>query len=64
VRKESAPQDFIRGFLQGGRVYGRPADVMRIGAGAFLLTDDQAGVVYHVFKKKEAPRPPDAEKKK
>ena len=54
VRKEAAPQDFVRGFLQGGRIYGRPADVMRTGADSFLFTDDHAGVVYYVFKKKEA----------
>jgi glucose/arabinose dehydrogenase len=51
VRKDAAPQDFVRGFLQGGRIYGRPADVMRVGADSFLFTDDQAGVVYYVFKK-------------
>jgi glucose/arabinose dehydrogenase len=54
VRKEGSPQDFVRGFLQGGRIYGRPADVMRRGADSFLFTDDHAGVVYYVFKKKEA----------
>lgn len=54
VRKGSAPQDFVRGFLQNGRVYGRPADVMKMGADSFLFTDDHAGVVYYVFKKKGA----------
>ncbi|HEX8290428.1 MAG TPA: hypothetical protein VF570_01655 [Pyrinomonadaceae bacterium] len=45
-----APVDFITGFQQAGRVYGRPADILRRGAGAFLLTDDHAGVVYYVYK--------------
>ena len=45
-----APADFITGFLQAGRVYGRPADIFRLGAGALLLTDDHAGVVYYVYK--------------
>jgi glucose/arabinose dehydrogenase len=54
VRKEGAPQDFVRGFLQGGRIYGRPADVMRTGTDSFFFTDDHAGVVYYVFKKRDA----------
>jgi len=45
------PEDFITGFLQAGRVYGRPADVFGFGRDAFLLTDDRAGVVYYVYKK-------------
>lgn len=31
VRKGGSVQDFITGFLQTGRVYGRPADVMSMG---------------------------------
>ena len=45
------PEDFINGFLQAGRVYGRPVDVLSFGANAFLLTDDYAGVVYYVYQK-------------
>ncbi|HWS89533.1 MAG TPA: PQQ-dependent sugar dehydrogenase [Pyrinomonadaceae bacterium] len=45
-----APADFITGFLQAGRVYGRPADIFAYGPSAFLLTDDRAGVVYYVYK--------------
>jgi glucose/arabinose dehydrogenase len=51
VRKGSAPQDFISGFLQHGKVVGRPADIMQAGANAFFFTDDDAGVVYYVYKK-------------
>ena len=47
----AAPEDFVTGFLQAGRVYGRPADVLSLGGGAFLLTDDHAGVVYYVYQK-------------
>jgi len=43
-------EDLITGFLQGGIVYGRPADVLQFGNDAFLLTDDYAGVVYYVYK--------------
>jgi glucose/arabinose dehydrogenase len=46
-----APVDFITGFQQSGKVYGRPADIFQLGPGAFLLTDDRAGVVYYVDKK-------------
>lgn len=45
-----APADFITGFQQAGKVYGRPADIFRLGTGAFLLTDDHAGVIYYVYK--------------
>src|SRR6266404_182347 len=51
LRKGGLVQDFITGFLQNGRLYGRPADVMSIGTNAFLFTDDYAGVVYSVFQK-------------
>jgi len=44
-----SPEDFITGFLGTGKVYGRPADILSVGANAFLLTDDYAGVVYYVY---------------
>jgi hypothetical protein len=46
----TTPDDFITGFLQGRKVNGRPADVLRFGTEAFLFTDDYAGVVYYVYK--------------
>ena len=45
------PEDFINGFLEAGKVHGRPADVMAFGPNSFLLTDDYAGVVYCIYKK-------------
>jgi glucose/arabinose dehydrogenase len=52
VRGEgSRPEDFITGFMQAGRVNGRPADIFSFGRDAFLLTDDNAGVVYYVYRK-------------
>jgi glucose/arabinose dehydrogenase len=51
VRKGGSVQDFITGFLQNGRIYGRPADVMSLGKNAFFFTDDYSGVVYYVFQK-------------
>ena len=47
----TTPDDFITGFLQGRKVNGRPADVLRFGTEAFLFTDDYAGVVYYAYKK-------------
>jgi glucose/arabinose dehydrogenase len=46
-----APADFITGFLQSGKVRGRPADIFAYGPGAFLLTDDRAGVIYYIYKR-------------
>ncbi|HEY0557105.1 MAG TPA: glucose/sorbosone dehydrogenase [Thermoanaerobaculia bacterium] len=51
----SPPEDFIDGFLQGGKIRGRPADVLRLGPDAFLFTDDYAGVVYYVYKREKVP---------
>lgn len=54
IRKPGAsPEDFLTGFLQNGKILGRPADVFRLGPDAFLVTDDYAGVVYYVFKRSE-----------
>ncbi|MDT4895973.1 MAG: hypothetical protein QOH25_1050 [Acidobacteriota bacterium] len=56
VRQGGQIVDFINGFLQNGTVYGRPADIMRMGADAFLFTDDHGGVVYYVRRKDRSPR--------
>jgi glucose/arabinose dehydrogenase len=45
------PRDFINGFLQAGKINGRPVDILSLGPDSFLLTDDNAGVVYYVYKK-------------
>lgn len=49
--KAASTRDFINGFLQNGKILGRPVDVMSVGRDAFLFTDDHAGVVYYVFKR-------------
>ncbi len=56
VKERSVVRDFVSGFIQNGKLYGRPADVMQMGADSFLFTDDYAGVVYYVFRKREALR--------
>ena len=43
--------DFINGFIEAGRIHGRPADILSYGVDAFLLTDDRAGVIYYVYRK-------------
>jgi len=50
-RPPNQPENFINGFLQAGKVYGRPVDVLSYGVNGFLLTDDYAGVVYYVYEK-------------
>lgn len=51
MRKGKKLQDFITGFLQRGKVVGRPCDVMKLDANSFLFTDDHSGIVYLVRKK-------------
>jgi glucose/arabinose dehydrogenase len=48
-KTDDHPEDFINGFLAGGKIYGRPVDIMKFRSNGFLLTDDSAGVVYYVF---------------
>lgn len=45
-------EDFITGFQQGNQVFGRPADILSLGPNAFLVTDDNAGVVYYINKRR------------
>jgi glucose/arabinose dehydrogenase len=48
MRRGEKLQDLITGFLQAGKVNGRPCDIMKLDADSFLFTDDNAGVVYYV----------------
>lgn len=41
-------RDFLWGFLQDGKVTGRPVDVAQGPDGAFYISDDYAGVIYRV----------------
>ena len=47
-RDGSGQRDLINGFLQAGKVVGRPCGVLRVGPDAFLFSDDKSGVVYYV----------------
>ncbi|WP_211369550.1 PQQ-dependent sugar dehydrogenase [Pseudoxanthomonas yeongjuensis] len=44
----SETRTFIDGFLQGGKVLGRPCGILAFGDDSFLLSDDRRGVVYYV----------------
>ena len=54
MRKGEPLQNFMTGFLQNGKVVGRPCDIMKLDANSFLLTDDFAGIVYLVRKRGSA----------
>jgi glucose/arabinose dehydrogenase len=51
VKNGHQPEDFIIGFQEGDALNGRPADILKVGADAFLFTDDNAGVVYFVYRR-------------
>ncbi|MGD9588964.1 MAG: sorbosone dehydrogenase family protein [Pyrinomonadaceae bacterium] len=51
MRKDEPLGDFITGFLQNGKVMGRPCDIFKLDANSFLFTDDFTGIVYLVRKK-------------
>lgn len=55
VKKGSPVQDFVTGFFQNGKIYGRPAGIMSTGKNAFLFTDDFSGVIYYVFEQTKSP---------
>jgi glucose/arabinose dehydrogenase len=55
VRKGEKIRDLITGFLQAGRVLGRPCDILKLDANSFLFTDDHSGIVYLVRKKGTSP---------
>ena len=39
---------FAEGWLQRGKPWGRPADVLILPDGSLLISDDHAGVIYRV----------------
>jgi glucose/arabinose dehydrogenase len=43
-------EPLVSGFLDGGRVNGRPAGLVDDGAGGIYFSDDRKGVVYHLWK--------------
>lgn len=57
TKKVRGTRDVITGFLQRGRIVGRPCDIMKLGPDSFLFTDDHTGVVYYVRRKNAEARP-------
>jgi glucose/arabinose dehydrogenase len=47
-RKADAYEVFAEGWLQGGKAWGRPVDVLVMPDGALLVFDDKAGVIYRI----------------
>jgi glucose/arabinose dehydrogenase len=39
---------FAEGWLNNGRAWGRPVDVLVMPDGALLVSDDRAGVIYRI----------------
>jgi glucose/arabinose dehydrogenase len=46
--KAAAYEPFATGWLQGERVWGRPADVLMLPDGSLLVSDDYAGAIYRI----------------
>lgn len=42
-------EDFVTGWLQGGRALGRPVDVLITDDGVMYVSDDHAGVIYKII---------------
>ncbi len=43
-----AYETFAEGWLDGGKVWGRPVDVLNMPDGSLLVSDDQLGAVYRI----------------
>ena len=41
-------ETFAEGWLDGGTVWGRPADVLVAPDGSLLVSDDHAGAIYRI----------------
>jgi len=51
--RNTTPEPFITGFLQGDTIFGRPADVLAYEGNSFFFSDDYGGVIYYVSKRDE-----------
>ena len=47
---------FARGWLQGGKAWGRPVDVLILKDGSLLVSDDRAGAIYRITYLNFAPK--------
>lgn len=44
---------FAEGWLQNGRAWGRPVDVLQLQDGSLLISDDHADAIYRLFYEQE-----------
>jgi glucose/arabinose dehydrogenase len=51
------PRSFLTGFLENGKVKGRPCGILRTGPDSLLLTDDYDGVIYSIHPRSAASNP-------
>ena len=49
-----AISDFITGWLQNGKAWGRPTDIVVGPDGAVYVSDDRAGMIYRISYRKES----------
>jgi glucose/arabinose dehydrogenase len=47
-RNVTGREVFADGWLQNGKAWGRPVDLLVMPDGSMLLSDDQAGVIYRI----------------
>jgi glucose/arabinose dehydrogenase len=57
-RPTGNPQDFVTGFLKGGKVRGRPVGVALDRAGALLVADDVGSTVWRISHAASGPAQP------
>lgn len=48
-------RDFLTGFIDGGRVRGRPVDIAEAPDGTLYVSDDYAGAIYRIARVQAAP---------
>ena len=53
AKKPPEVRDFLTGFIQGGRVIGRPVDVITGADGALYVSDDHAGAIYRIAARRD-----------
>lgn len=51
-RRAPTYEPFAEGWLQGGRAWGRPVDLLVMPDGAMLVSDDEADVIYRISYRK------------
>jgi glucose/arabinose dehydrogenase len=54
--KPKSYETFIEGWLKEGKPWGRPVDLLVLGDGSLLISDDLRGVIYRVSYKENVPQ--------